>query len=160
MGRWSLGQCGIVTQDQNLSSWLSRSLFRARLPRSSLYESHIPWVAFPLLEPWLSAWQQAPVCWPFRRAPGILADSLLFLMDWVPADFHCQMLCRLHFLALGLWLGVPLWGWDPTLSRSDFCSWDISLAYQLPHMGAGSSPLFISSLLTRLYVASVSPCIQ
>ena len=50
---------------------------------------------------------------PFRRVPGMLADSLPFPADRIPADFHCQILCRLHIAAQMLWRVVPGMGWRP-----------------------------------------------
>lgn len=44
---------------------------------------------------------------PLETAPGILADSFLFLADRVPGDFRFQMLYRLLFLALVLCFGGP-----------------------------------------------------
>lgn len=52
----------------------------------------------------------APVHWPFRRAPGILADSLLFPADRVPAEFCWQSYAgsssRPWCSGLGYWWGV------------------------------------------------------
>lgn len=65
--------------------------------QSSLYGFHMPWVSFSLLELWVSSQEQAPVHWPFRRAPRILTDSLLFPANKVPTYFCYQMLCRFFF---------------------------------------------------------------
>lgn len=56
------------------------------------------------------------LCWPFKRAPGFLADSLLFQIESILADFHCQVLCRLFFSSPGAW------GLDPMLLKGKFCS--------------------------------------
>lgn len=104
-GAWR--HCGIGTQHRYLGGWPSRSLLGATPPMSSLYNSCLLWVAYPLVEPWVSVWEQNPLCWPFKSAPGFLADALLFQVDRVPVDFHCQMLYGCLFPALILWDGDP-----------------------------------------------------
>lgn len=50
--------------------------------------------------------KQEFVCWPFKRAPVSLADSL---EDRIPTDFHHQMFCgRLSPLGCS-GLGSPAW---------------------------------------------------
>lgn len=80
----------------------------------------------PLLNPLLSGCEQNFVCWPFNRALVPLANSCLFLTNWKPAAFHCQMLCRCLFLALMLWAEKPnLWVETPHFLGGTLRSWDI-----------------------------------
>lgn len=55
----------------------------------------------------VSAREHDFLCWPFRRAPGSLADSSLSLVGRIPADFHSQMVCELLFRGLVLRAGEP-----------------------------------------------------
>lgn len=64
-------------------------------------------VTFHLPEPQVTVPEQDPMHWPFKRAPGILVDTLLFQVDKVPVNFHNQMLFRLFFPFLVLWVGGP-----------------------------------------------------
>ena len=81
--------------------WMSRQLFFwvAHNPACPCKTRPIQ-AALPLLEPGVSGCEWDFVHWPFKRAPGFLADSCLWLADRIPADFHNQMLCGHLFWAL------------------------------------------------------------
>lgn len=104
----------------------------------------MPRVTFPLPEPWVSVWEQDPVHLPFKRAPGFLADSLLFQADRVPVDFHCQMPCRLLFPGLVLWVVDPSVGLRLQAPQRYFCSQDI--LWLLSHRAWVQGPALSASL--------------
>lgn len=117
------------------------------------YVSYMSCVTFPILEPQVSAQEQTLLYWPFRRAPATLADTLHFPAERVPIDFNFQMLHRLHFMALVLWVGGTNLGSRHHTLQQVFCSQNILPAFQPPHLGVGASPL-CHLLLPSLYVAS------
>ena len=140
------GQCGIGTQYRDLNGESSRIILGAMPPRSSHYDSCMPWVAFPPLEPQVSVQEQQPVCWPFKKAPGFLADFLFFQVNRVSTDFHCQMLCRLFLpgsgaLGWGSWHGVE----TPNSSGGTFAA-EISLQILIFPMWVWVSALCTSPL--------------
>lgn len=75
------------------------------------------------------------VSWSFKRAPGFLADSCLFMEDRIPTDFQRQTLFGCFFLALVLWAGEPYLGLRLQLFRWNLCSWDIPLKFHLLLVG-------------------------
>ena len=61
----------------------------------------------PPLEPGMSGCEQGFLCWPFKRVPGFLVDSHLFLVDRLSTDSHSQMLCGVLFPNLMIQSGEP-----------------------------------------------------
>lgn len=154
-GPWEDGpwvRCGTGTQHRTsvagppdlFSGPCHRDLFRTPIALACLPSTRA-WVSvknkflcFGLLRKCLGFWQTPS---SFRRMTSLL-------------NFTAR--CYAGFFS-GPWcstLGIPAWGWNPTLLRSDFCSWGIP---RLLHMSAGASPLCIFALLTSLHVASVNP---
>lgn len=90
--------CGIGTQCKNFDSRPSRSLLRAMPHRSSLYDSHTPWVTFPLREPWVRVQEEDPMHLLFQ------VESPLLFTARCHAGTSFQLWCS--------GLGIPAWGWD------------------------------------------------
>ena len=78
--------------------------------------------ALSLSESRVSIYKQDFVCWPFKRAPGSLADSCLSLVERIPTDFYSQILFGHFFSALVLKAGESSVRLKTLLLRGDFCS--------------------------------------
>lgn len=145
-GIW--GQYGIEAKHRDLSGWLSISLLQTLLPRSSLYDSCMFWVTFPLLEPHQSVQDQDLLCWPFKRSSGFLYKIPFFShADKVPTDSHCQILHQLLFQFWCSWMGIhhsvetphsPWWTFEAKITLQILnhctCMWEPSFLVPVPSL--------------------------
>lgn len=98
------GACGV---GEGLSTRTLAAIPGATNP--SLHTTLVP-SALPQPEARVSGCKIYFVCCPFKKVPGTLADSPLFLVDRVPPDFLSLMLCGCLFPAPVLWAGVACMG--------------------------------------------------
>lgn len=141
------GPYGMLTQDQNLSSLSSRSL--------ELCHPVLPFMA-----------SICQVSFPLTGAPGECPSPCVLALKHLGSrlpPLSSRQSPHLFLLPDAMQAPLPspgalVWwsqcGVHPTFLRRDFCNHNTPLDSQLLHLGAGASPLRISTLLTSLCVAS------